>query len=52
MCASVVTRPHTRQANDLAARDVTIGSLGLAGTLHLPASASALVVFDMRANAR
>jgi putative phosphoribosyl transferase len=29
----------------LAAREVTIGPLGLAGTLHLPASASALVVF-------
>jgi pimeloyl-ACP methyl ester carboxylesterase len=29
----------------LAAREVVIGPLGLAGTLHLPASASALVVF-------
>ena len=45
MCASVVTHPHTRGANALAAREVTIGPLGLAGTLHLPASASALVVF-------
>ena len=45
MCASVATRPHTRQANALAAREVAIGPLGLAGTLHLPASASALVVF-------
>ena len=42
MCASVVTHPHTRGANALAAREVTIGPLGLAGTLHLPASASAL----------
>jgi putative phosphoribosyl transferase len=45
MCASVVTHPHTRGGNALAARQVTIGPLGLAGTLHLPASASALVVF-------
>jgi putative phosphoribosyl transferase len=42
MRASVATRPHTRQVT---AREVTIGPLGLAGTLHLPASASALVVF-------
>ena len=45
MCASVATRPHTRRAKALAAREVVIGPLGLAGTLHLPASASALVVF-------
>jgi len=45
MCASVVIHPHTHQANAMAAREVTIGPLGLAGTLHLPASASALVVF-------
>jgi len=45
MCASVATRPHTRRANVLAAREVVIGPLGLAGTLHLPTSASALVVF-------
>ena len=45
MCASVATRPHTRRTNALAAREVVIGPLGLAGTLHLPASASALVVF-------
>jgi putative phosphoribosyl transferase len=45
MCASVATRPHPRQADAPAKREVTIGPLGLAGTLHLPASASALVVF-------
>jgi pimeloyl-ACP methyl ester carboxylesterase len=45
MCASVATHPYTRRANALAAREVVIGPLGLAGTLHLPASASALVVF-------
>src|ERR1035437_7532462 len=45
MCASAATRPQTRRANALAAREVVIGPLGLAGTLHLPASASALVVF-------
>jgi putative phosphoribosyl transferase len=45
MCASVATRSHTRQANASAKREVTIGPLGLAGTLHLPPSASALVVF-------
>jgi putative phosphoribosyl transferase len=42
MRASVATRPYTRQVT---AREVAIGPLGLAGTLHLPASASALVVF-------
>jgi putative phosphoribosyl transferase len=42
MCASVATRPQTRRST---AREVTIGPLGLAGTLHLPAAASALVVF-------
>src|SRR3989304_158925 len=42
MRASVATHPHTRQVT---AREVAIGPLGLAGTLHLPASASALVVF-------
>jgi len=45
MCASVVTHLHTRGANGVAEREVTIGPLGLAGTVHLPASASALVVF-------
>ena len=45
MCASIATRPRTRRTNALAAREVVIGPLGLAGTLHLPASASALVVF-------
>jgi len=42
MRASAATRPHTRQVT---AREVAIGPLGLAGTLHLPISASALVVF-------
>jgi len=45
MCASVATRPQTHPANALVVRAATIGPLGLAGTLHLPASASALVVF-------
>ena len=45
MCASVVTHPHTRGTNAVVSREVIIGPLGLAGTLHLPASASALVVF-------
>jgi pimeloyl-ACP methyl ester carboxylesterase len=45
MCASIVTGPHTREASSLTAREVVIGPLGLAGTLHLPAAASALVVF-------
>jgi putative phosphoribosyl transferase len=45
MCASVVTRPHRHPANALKVREVTIGPLGLAGTLHLPAPSSALVVF-------
>src|ERR1035438_9119465 len=45
MFASVATRPHTRRTDALATREVVIGPLGLAGTLHLPASASALVVF-------
>jgi putative phosphoribosyl transferase len=42
MRASVATRPQTRP---LTAREVTIGPLGLTGTLHLPAAANALVVF-------
>jgi putative phosphoribosyl transferase len=45
MCAAAVTRPHTREASALTAREVAIGPFSLAGTLHLPASASALVVF-------
>src|SRR5665647_3462068 len=45
MCAAVVARPHTRAASASMAREVAIGPLGLAGTLHLPAAASALVVF-------
>jgi putative phosphoribosyl transferase len=45
MCASVADRPHTRRTNALAAREVVIGPLGLAGTLHMPTSARALVVF-------
>lgn len=42
MRASVATRPQTRLS---VTREVTIGPLGLAGTLHLPATASVLVVF-------
>jgi putative phosphoribosyl transferase len=45
MCASIVTRPHPHEAGKTIAREVTIGPLSLAGTLHIPASASALVVF-------
>src|ERR1700687_4038439 len=45
MCASVAIRPNKRRSNAVTAREVVIGPLGLAGTLHLPASASALVVF-------
>jgi putative phosphoribosyl transferase len=37
--------PHTRDASQFNAREVVIAPLGLTGTLHLPASASALVVF-------
>ena len=42
---AVASHPHTRKVSELTEREVVIGSLGLAGTLHLPASASALVVF-------
>ena len=45
MCASVVTHSHTRGTKAVVSREVTIGPLGLAGTLHLPASANSLVVF-------
>ena len=45
MCAAVLNRPPSRKAGALTAREVEIGPLGLAGTLHLPASASSLVVF-------
>jgi len=45
MCASLAARAQMHPANALVVREVTIGPLGLAGTLHLPASASALVVF-------
>ncbi len=45
MCASVASRPGSRPAKMVTTRAVTIGPLGLAGTLHLPASANALVVF-------
>ena len=38
----VATRPRTRRVT---AREVAIGPLGIAGTLHLPVAASALVVF-------
>lgn len=43
MCADVVTR--TREAAALTGHEVMIGPLGLTGTLHVPASASAIVVF-------
>ena len=45
MCASVSTSPHRREASGLTAREVVIGPRDLPGTLHLPAAASALVVF-------
>lgn len=45
MCTTAATRPHTREANQSMASEVAIAPLGLAGTLHLPASASALVAF-------
>ncbi len=45
MCSSATTRPRTHRAVTLFAREVTIGPLELAGTLRLPASATALVVF-------
>jgi fermentation-respiration switch protein FrsA (DUF1100 family) len=45
MRASVTIRPKTHRNKSLAAREVVIGPLGLAGTLHLPTSANALVVF-------
>jgi len=45
MCASVVTHSHTRRSKAVVSREVAIGPLGLAGTLHLPASANSLVVF-------
>ena len=45
MCASAATRPYAHEAAQSMAREVTIAPLGLAGTLHVPPSASALVVF-------
>jgi len=45
MCASIITRFPTREAGALTEREVAIGPLGLAGTLHVPVSASGLVVF-------
>jgi len=45
MRSSATTRPRTHRAVTLIAREVTIGPLELAGTLRLPASANALVVF-------
>ena len=45
MRATVVTRAQTRDASEVTAREVLISSLALAGTLHLPVSANALVVF-------
>lgn len=45
MCATAATRPPSREASELTAREVVIGPLGLAGTLNLPSSPSTLVVF-------
>jgi putative phosphoribosyl transferase len=45
MPATVVTRAQMRDASEVTAREVVIGPLSLAGTLHFPALASALVVF-------
>lgn len=45
MCASLVTRPRARAASELIEREVVIAPLGLAGTLHLPVPANALVIF-------
>lgn len=45
MCASLVKHPEARAARGLTEREVMIAPLSLAGTLHLPAPANALVVF-------
>jgi putative phosphoribosyl transferase len=45
MPATIVTRAQMRDASEMTAREVVIGPLSLAGTLHLPTSANALVVF-------
>lgn len=45
MPTTVSTRAEMRAASKVITREVVIGPLGLAGTLHLPALASALVVF-------
>jgi putative phosphoribosyl transferase len=43
--SAVTSRPPIGRAGNLTEREVTIGPLGLAGTLRLPAAANALVVF-------
>ncbi len=45
MCASLVSPPHARAISEVAEREVVIAPLGLAGTLHFPVPANALVVF-------
>lgn len=45
MSAAAAIRTHTGEAHQLTAREVAIAPLGLAGTLQVPAAASALVVF-------
>jgi putative phosphoribosyl transferase len=45
MCAAILNSPHSRKPGAMTAREVEIGPLGLAGTLDVPASANALVVF-------
>lgn len=45
MSASAVTKPQAAEPPHVSTREVVIPPLGLAGTLHLPAAAGALVVF-------
>lgn len=45
MCASTTPQSEIRTASIATAREVVIAPLGLAGTLHVPESARALVVF-------
>ena len=45
MCAAVATQCPRPATSAVTAREVAIGRLGLAGILHLPASARSLVVF-------
>ena len=45
MCAAIVTHPRTREASAVTGHEVMIGPLGLTGTLHVPTSATAIVVF-------